>query len=282
MKANQLYYRVKIAEEFGVKENRDIQQEIRNRVNFIKKTLRESRLTSLVLGVSGGVDSLTTALLCQQAVQELREDYLDSSYNFIAVKLPYNVQKDADIVDKVLNFVGPDYIELFNIMHPVNDVSILINPNWWSASGQDREVLRKSDFIKGNIKARMRMLVQYALAAKHNGLVVGTDHATEAVTGFFTKFGDGAFDFSPLSTLVKSQVRAIAKAYGAPEELYNKVATADLEELHENKPDDVQLGVSYEDIENFFFLKPISDEAYNIIMKWYNATNHKRALPVTY
>lgn len=81
------------------------------------------------------------------------------------------------------------------------------------------------------------MVAQYAMANARNGLVIGTDHAAEAVMGFFTKFGDGACDLAPLSGLVKGQVRALASRLGAPESLVNKVPTADLEELQPGKPD---------------------------------------------
>ena len=92
------------------------------------------------------------------------------------------------------------------------------------------------DFVLGNTKARMRMVAQYTIAGAHQGLVIGTDHAAEAVMGFFTKFGDGACDLAPLSGLVKHQVRAIARHFGAPESLVEKVPTADLEDLDPEVP----------------------------------------------
>ncbi len=97
---------------------------------------------------------------------------------------------------------------------------------------------RTVDFVLGNTKARMRMVAQYTIAGASGGLVIGTDHAAEAVMGFFTKFGDGACDLAPLSGLVKNQVRAIARHFGAPESLVEKVPTADLEDLSPGKPDE--------------------------------------------
>src|SRR5512142_3273905 len=84
-------------------------------------------------------------------------------------------------------------------------------------------------FHLGNVKARQRMIAQYALAGATRGLVIGTDHAAEALTGFYTKFGDGAADILPLSGLNKRRVRALAQHLGAPEQLVFKTPTADLE-----------------------------------------------------
>src|SRR5699024_8932434 len=86
-----------------------------------------------------------------------------------------------------------------------------------------------SDFIKGNEKARERMKAQYAVAAATEGIVLGADHAAEALTGFYTKHGDGACDIAPLVGLNKRQGQEILKYLGAPEHLYKKIPTADLE-----------------------------------------------------
>src|SRR3546814_2285665 len=93
----------------------------------------------------------------------------------------------------------------------------------------------------------MRMVAQYTIANARQGLVIGTDHAAEAVMGFFTKFGDGACDLAPLSGLVKNQVRAIARDFGAPESLVEKVPTADLEDRSEEHASELQslMRISY-------------------------------------
>jgi NAD+ synthase len=111
-------------------------------------------------------------------------------------------------------------------------------------------------------------------------LVIGTDHAAEAVMGFFTKFGDGACDLAPLSGLVKGQVRAIAQQLGAPEHLVFKVPTADLEELRPGKPDEEAHGVSYGQIDAFLHGQEVSAEAYAIIVRTYDNSQHKREQPL--
>lgn len=265
-----------VAEALAVKALQNPEQDVEKRVKFIKEQLLNSGLKNLVLGVSGGVDSLTTGLLCQKAVNELKKE-TNEDYKFIAVKLPYKVQKDADFVELSLKTINPDVIETFNLGESVDAVKKGFEGSFNNLEKTDAQ----RDFVIGNVKARMRMIAQYALAGMYSGLVVGTDHASEAVTGFFTKFGDGGFDFSPLSGLVKREVVAIAKFFGAPEALYNKVPTADLEDLDVNKPDENALGVSYVDIDKYLLAEKVSDEAFEKITEWYIKTEHKRQLPCT-
>ena len=125
----------------------------------------------------------------------------------------------------------------------------------------------------------IKRAAQYAIAFATGGLVVGTDHAAEAVMGFFTKHGDGACDLAPLSGLTKRQVRQIAGALGAPRALVDKVPTADLEDLRPQRPDEESYGVTYEQIDDFLEGKPVDAEAAHLIFRQYAITAHKRALP---
>ena len=250
-----------------------LQAEISKRKAFIKQCLRNAGLKVLVLGISGGVDSLTAGRLAQLSVEELRAETGDDSYRFIAVRLPYNVQHDEQDAQDSLRFIRADVDDCVNIAASVQGLSAAVS---------DLQPLSdaRRDFVVGNIKARIRMVAQFAIANANNGLVIGTDHAAEAVMGFFTKFGDGACDLAPLSGLVKGQVRAIAKHLGAPEHLVFKVPTADLEELRPGKPDEESHGVSYAEIDAFLHGQPVSDEAYAIIVRTYDNSRHKRELPL--
>jgi len=124
------------------------------------------------------------------------------------------------------------------------------------------------------------MVAQYAVAGARRGLVVGTDHAAEAVMGFFTKFGDGACDVAPLTGLNKRRVRAVAAHLGAPAALVQKVPTADLENLRPQLADEAAYGVTYAQIDDFLEGKPIADDAIAVIRRFYQQSQHKRALPV--
>jgi NAD+ synthase len=249
-----------------------IEQEIERRKAFIKQCLAQAGLKVLVLGISGGVDSLTAGRLAQLAVEELRNSSGDADYKFIAVRLPYNVQHDEDDAAASMRFIRADVEDTVNIAGAVLGLSEQVTHLHGLTDA-------RRDFVVGNAKARIRMVAQYTIANANNGLVIGTDHAAEAVMGFFTKFGDGACDLAPLSGLVKGQVRALARHLGAPDDLVQKVPTADLEELRPGKPDEDAHGVTYAQIDAFLHGEAVSDEAYNIIVKTYDQTQHKRDLP---
>lgn len=247
--------------------------EIERRKAFIKNTLKQSGLKVLVLGISGGVDSTTAGRLAQLSVEELRAETGDADYRFIAVRLPHNTQHDEYDAQASLNFIGADEVSTVNIADSVKGLAQQV-----SHLQQLSDARR--DFVIGNVKARIRMVAQFTIANANNGLVIGTDHAAEAVMGFFTKFGDGACDLAPLSGLVKKQVRAIAAHLGAPEHLVQKTPTADLEELRPGKPDEEAHGVTYAEIDAFLHGEKVSDEAYATIVRTYDATRHKRELPL--
>ncbi|MFV0480474.1 MAG: ammonia-dependent NAD(+) synthetase [Campylobacteraceae bacterium] len=274
---NQLEIQREIAKELNVcplfKDEKSLEDEIKKRVKFLKNALLKSGLKAFVLGISGGVDSLTTALLARRAIDELKKEFLDKEYKLILVSLPYKIQADIADVHLVMEFLNPDIKEVVNIESAVDSLSASIK----SLKSANKE---KKDFIVGNIKARQRMVAQYALANTYDALVLGTDHASEAVMGFFTKFGDGAFDLSPLGGLTKLQVREVARFFGADERLVSKTPTADLEDLKPLHPDELAFGVTYQEIDDFLHVKEVSKYAFETITKAYFKTMHKRALPL--
>lgn len=204
------------------------------------------------------------------AVNELNEE-TEGGYEFIAVSLPYGVQFDEHDRQDALDFIGASREITINIKEAVDasDKALL-------EAGIDL-----SDFAKGNEKARERMKAQYSIAAMYNGVVLGTDHAAEAVTGFYTKFGDGGADLVPLFRLNKRQGRAMLKELGAPEHLYMKIPTADLEEERPAIPDEVALGVTYDHIDDYLEGKQIDSEAQQKIEGYFMRSRHKRTTPVT-
>ncbi|MFO7703615.1 MAG: ammonia-dependent NAD(+) synthetase [Halopseudomonas sp.] len=248
----------------------EIKQEIERRIDFIKGTLRHSGLRALVLGISGGVDSTTAGKLCQMAVESLRQDGYEAT--FYAMRLPYDVQADEQDAQAALDFIKPDRLRTVDIKHAVDAMM--------ACFADEPAEATKRDFVKGNVKARSRMIAQYTLANFVNGLVVGTDHAAEAVMGFFTKFGDGACDLAPLTGLTKGQVRRIAAQLDAPAPLVQKIPTADLEELEPGRPDEEAHGVPYAQIDAFLLGEPVDEDAARKIIQYYDATEHKRQVPL--
>lgn len=261
-----------IAAELLVAARFDPASEADRRVRFLADYLETSRLRTLVLGISGGVDSTTTGRLCQLAVEQLRGRGGDA--RFVAMRLPYGQQRDEADAQLALRFIQPDET-LGTDIRPAADGML----GALRAGGLVFANAAQEDFVLGNIKARQRMIAQYAVAGARQGLVVGTDHAAEAVMGFFTKFGDGACDVAPLTGLNKRRVRAIAAHLGAPPSLVQKVPTADLENLRPQLPDEAAYGVTYEQIDDFLEGKPVAEEAVEVIRRFYMASRHKRALP---
>ncbi|MBC8658563.1 ammonia-dependent NAD(+) synthetase [Vibrio parahaemolyticus] len=271
-----------IRDEMRVLPSIDPHFEIERRIAFIKRKLQEAGCKSLVLGISGGVDSTTLGRLAQLAVDQLNEETGSNDYQFIAVRLPYGEQKDEDEAQLALSFIKPTHSISVNIkqgvdgMHAASNIAL-------EGTGLMPEDAAKVDFVKGNVKARARMIAQYEIAGYVGGLVLGTDHSAENITGFYTKFGDGACDLAPLFGLNKRQVREVAATLGAPEVLVKKVPTADLEELAPQKADEDALNLTYEQIDDFLEGKPVSQQVVNRLVSIYKATQHKRQpIPTIY
>ncbi|WKK68036.1 ammonia-dependent NAD(+) synthetase [Brochothrix thermosphacta] len=261
----------KIIAEMGVKPTINAEEEIRVSVDFLKAYLvKHSFLKTLVIAVSGGQDSTLAGRIAQIAVSELREE-AQADVHLLAVRLPYGVQLDEADAQDALAFIGADELFTVNIKASVDATQ--------AALAEAGVVL--SDFVKGNIKARERMVTQYGIAGARAGAVIGTDHAAEAITGFYTKYGDGGTDINPLFRLNKRQGRQLLEALGAPEHLYTKIPTADLEEDRPALSDEVALGVTYDEIDDYLEGKTVSAEAETKIESWYLKSEHKRHLPIT-
>ena len=246
--------------------------EIRTSVDFLKSYLQTYPfLKSLVLGISGGQDSTLTGKLCQMAINELREETGNPDYQFIAVRLPYGIQADEQDCQDAIEFIQPDRVLTVNIKAAVQA----------SEQALRDAGITLSDFIRGNEKARERMKAQYSIAGMTSGVVVGTDHAAEALTGFYTKYGDGGTDINPIYRLHKGQGKQLLKALGCPEHLYLKQPTADLEDDRPGLQDEVALGVTYEMIDRYLEGQTIDPTAAKTIENWYQKTEHKRRMPIT-
>ncbi|WP_453996555.1 ammonia-dependent NAD(+) synthetase [Bacillus nitroreducens] len=259
-----------IMKDLHVKATIDPKEEIKLRIAFLKDYLLKSKAKGFVLGISGGQDSTLAGKLCQMAVEELRREGQEAT--FVAVRLPYKVQKDEDDAQAALSFIKPDRAITFDIATTVD----AFVTEYRNSTSEDI-----SDFNKGNVKARQRMIAQYAVGGMHNLLVVGTDHAAEAITGFFTKYGDGGADLLPLSGLTKRQGRALLKELGAEERLYLKVPTADLLDVKPLQADETELGITYDVLDDYLEGKQISKEDAEKIERRYYISQHKRHMPAS-
>jgi NAD+ synthase len=253
----------------------DVKSAVRSRIDYLKSYLMKTGTKGFVLGISGGVDSTATGKLCQLACEELRNEGYEAY--FIAARLPAGVQKDEDEAMLAIDFIKPDVLNVINVGPASQAISIQGVDEYNRTNVKGLPLTPAGiDFNKGNIKARMRMLAQYQLAAFYGALVIGTDHNSEFCTGFFTKGGDGQCDITVLNGLNKRQVRLVAKELGAPEKLYKKAPTADLEELNPQKLDDEGFGFEYDKLDDFLEGKEVDAETELKIMKQYEITRHKR------
>lgn len=259
-----------IIEELGSRASIDAAEEIESRISFLVDYATTTGAAGFVLGISGGQDSSLAGRLCQLAVERFRD--AGRTAEFIAVRLPYGVQHDEDDAQLALSFIRPDRTVTFNVKRGVDGVF---------EEYQDAVGDRMTDFTKGNVKARARMIAQYAIAGQRSLLVVGTDHAAEALTGFFTKFGDGGADVLPLSGLTKRQGKSLLRVLDAPARLYEKAPTADLLDETPGQTDEANLGLTYEDIDDYLEGLDVPTDVADAIEARFLSTRHKRTVPVS-
>lgn len=258
----------------------DVKVAIRERVDYLKRFLKSTGRRAIVLGISGGVDSTSAGSLAQMAIRELREEGYDSK--FIAMRLPYKTQKDEDEAQAAIKLINADEVVDVNIGNGTDGVFDAVLSGLYASGLNKDEQVCSEDFAKGNVKARMRMISQYAVAGLHNGLVLGTDHNSENITGFYTLHGDGACDMLVLNGLNKLQVRLIAKEFGASEWLWNKLPTADLEDENPQLADEDSLGITYDEIDDFLEGKEINIESQKLLINRFEATAFKRRMPMEF
>jgi NAD+ synthase len=260
-----------IIAKLGVKPTIDADEEIERRVHFLKEYIKQAGATGLLIAISGGVDSAVAAGLCKRATDELSQE-TGKDYMTLGVFQPYGEQEDIDHSYAVAEAFQLKHKVETNIAEAVDEIA-LETEYAFKALNINRHISRGG---KGNVKARTRMVVQYALAFDLNLLVIGTDHASEALTGFFTKWGDGAVDLTPLSSLNKRQIRQIAIRLGVPAEVVDKAPTAG---LWQGQTDENELGVTYNDNSDYLEGKEINPTARELLEKHYLRTEHKR-LPI--
>jgi len=253
----------------GVQPVIDVDAEIRKRVDFLKEYILKANVRGLLIAISGGIDSAVATGLCKMATDELTEEK-GIEYKTVGVFQPYGAQSDIEDSYATARAFDLKHQVETNIEEAVDEIAL--NTEYGMKQiGVHQHVSRAG---KGNIKARTRMIVQYALAFDLNLLVVGTDHASEAVTGFYTKWGDGAVDITPLSTLNKRQVRQLAVRLGVPQSVLDKAPTAG---LWDGQTDETELGISYEDNSDYLEGKTIAEDVQAKLEKQYLITEHKRS-----
>lgn len=253
----------------GVKPTINVDEEIRKRVDFLKEYVLNAKANGLLIAISGGIDSAVATGLCKKATDELTAE-TGKEYKTVGVFQPYGAQVDIEDSYAVARAFDLKHQIENNIQEAVDEMAIEAEYGL-KQIGVHQHLSRGG---KGNIKARTRMVMQYAIAFELGLLVVGTDHASEAITGFYTKYGDGAVDITPLSSLNKRQVRSLAATLGVPQSVLDKAPTAG---LWDGQTDEGELGITYGDNSDYLEGKQVSPEAQAKLESQYLKTEHKRS-----
>jgi NAD+ synthase len=201
-------------------------------VAFIRSQLGQAGFERLVIGLSGGVDSATVAYLAARAI---------GPDNLLAIRMPYRTSSEASETDALR------VVEDLGCRTERVDVTPMVEPMLALITDDDRAAL---NVRRGNVMARQRMIVLYDRSAAFDALVVGTSNKTEALLGYGTLHGDMAAALQPIGDLYKSQLRAVARELGVPEEIVRKPPSAD---LWPGQTDEGELGSSYEDLDRVLF-----------------------------
>ncbi len=240
-------------------------------VNWLKEKIKDAGAEGAVIGLSGGIDSSLTSLLCKKAFPD----------NTLGLIMPCGSnpqdQKDAEkhakkfsIDYKIIN-LNKIYQEFINT---IDNVENKINLN--EKIEKNKEIDNTLKMALANVKPRLRMTTLYYYAALNNYLVVGTDNRSELKLGYFTKFGDGGIDLAPIGNLVKTEVRALAEELGIDESLINKAPSAG---LWEDQKDEKELGISYEEIDKYILTGKAPQNIKEKIETAAEQNSHKLELP---
>lgn len=233
--------------------------------NWLKKYLINNNLNCFVIGVSGGVDSALTSTLCALSGEKT-----------IVVNLPLNQNKEQyNLSNKHIEWLKKSYPNVESIEINLTDVFEIFKSKFE----------KNTPLSLANTKSRLRMLSLYHISSINNGIVVGTGNKVEDFgVGFFTKYGDGGVDISPIADLLKSEVKSMSKSLGVIEDILNAKPTDGL--WDDDRTDEQQIGATYEELEwamevNYDETKMNNREKeVYLIFKKFNSINQHKMIPI--
>ncbi|MBI3587444.1 MAG: NAD+ synthase [Ignavibacteriales bacterium] len=197
-------------------------------VQFLKDQTHNAGFQKAVLGLSGGVDSAVSAYLCAEAL---------GKENVLAVLLPHKSSSPHSMKD------AQGVVRQLGIKSETVDISAMVD-----AYCDERKIT--DNVRRGNIMARMRMIVLYDISARERALVIGTSNKTELMVGYGTLYGDTACAINPLGDLYKTQIWQLAEKLGVPQQIIDKKPTAD---LWEGQTDEGEIGFTYSQLDSLLY-----------------------------
>ena len=238
---------------------RDYEQETKQRIEFIRNTIKSAGADGIIYGNSGGKDSAIVGILCKMACD-----------NTVGLIMPCgskrNYEMDKDDAERIAQqySISTRVIDLSNTRNEI--IRVL------------GDKMPLSDSATANIAPRLRMTTLYAVAASENRLVAGTGNASEGYMGYFTKWGDGAFDFNPIADLTVTEIYEFLCFLKAPDFIIDKVPSAG---LFDGQTDESEMGITYHSIDRFLLNGEASEHDRAIIEKFHKSSEHKRKMPIT-
>jgi NAD+ synthase len=232
----------------------DYQNEIEKRVKFIKDILKESGAKGIIFGNSGGKDCALAGILCKMACEDT-----------VGIMMPCESTRNfgEDLED------GRALSQAFGIDNRMVDLTASKKAIIAASEG----VSELSSTAISNIAPRLRMTTLYLIGQSENRLVAGTGNASERYMGYFTKWGDGAYDFNPISDLTATEIYPLLRYLHAPENIINKAPSAG---LFEGQTDESEMGVTYQAIDQYIRSGEGKAEDIEIIHRYHSRTEHKR------
>ena len=239
---------------------RDYKAETENRVEFIRRLLDDSGARGIVFGNSGGKDSALTGILCKKACADTVGlimpccttcNYCDDMSDAEAIAEQFGIETRS-----------VDLTKTYEVMHLALTASAEITAS-----------------ATLNIAPRLRMTALYAVAASESRIVAGTSNRSERYMGYYTKWGDGAFDFNPIADLTVTEILEFLRHLGAPDRIIDKAPSGG---LFDGQTDEDDMGITYASIDGFLLNGQCAPEAMEIIARYHRTSGHKRKAPKAY
>ncbi len=237
---------------------RDYKTEIEKRVAFIKEKMEEAHADGLIFGNSGGKDSALAGILCKMATD-----------NVLAVAMPCHSKRNY----------GEDMDDAVALAKAFDIDMITVDLTETRSELTEAIGVEISPAALSNIAPRLRMTTLYSIAQTRNALVVGTGNRSERYMGYFTKWGDGAFDLNPIADLTATEVFEFLRYLKAPLNIIEKAPSAG---LYEGQTDEKEMGVTYKAIDEYITTGKTDEESKAIIDRYHRVSGHKRRMPAVY